>query len=111
MTPDIFLVAFIGGAIHALLSIRKYNLSTGQLASIVIDGIIGIMTAAAFLSVTILTGNAELWSAGIAGYVGADVVNSLVVIKIRQTTNGNSKAKAAASGRLSKRKTGRFGRK
>jgi hypothetical protein len=84
MLPVIVFSAFIGGAFHAVLSIRKYDLSKGRLSSVVVDGVIGIVTGMAFLSFVTLTGNAGLLATGLAGYVGADVVNSLITVKMRR---------------------------
>jgi len=85
MLPSILLAAFIGGCLHATFGVRKYHLKRGQLASLISDGIIGAVTGAAFLSLTSLTGNSALLAAGLAGYVGADLVNSLIKIKARRT--------------------------
>lgn len=85
MIYTILLAAFIGGALHAALTFKKYKIVHGQIVSLISDGIIGAVTAVAFLSVTTLTGNSALLAAALAGYVGADVVNSLITIKTRRT--------------------------
>ena len=85
MLPSILLAAFIGGALHAALGIRKHNLKRGQLAAIISDGLIGAVVGIAALSLIALTGNSALLFAGLSGYVGADIVNSLIKIKARRT--------------------------
>jgi uncharacterized membrane protein YeaQ/YmgE (transglycosylase-associated protein family) len=85
MLPSILLAAFIGGMLHAALGIRKYNLKRGQLAAIISDGIIGAVAGVAALSLISLSGNSALLFAGLSGYVGADLVNSLIKIKAKRT--------------------------
>ena len=81
---SILLAAFIGGAIHAALGIRKYNLKRGQLSALISDGIIGAVAGAAALSLITLTGNSALLFAGLSGYVGADILGSLYKIRIKR---------------------------
>jgi len=84
MLPSILLAAFIGGAIRAAIGIRKYSLKKGQVSSIAIDGMIGAVCGAAFMSTVNMTGNAALLAAGLAGYVGADVVETLYKLRIKR---------------------------
>lgn len=82
---SVLLVSFLGGMLHAALGIRKYNLKRGQLAALISDGIIGAVAGVAALSLITLTGNSALLFAGLSGYVGADLVDSLIKIKARRT--------------------------
>jgi len=66
------------------LGIRKYKLSAGQVSAVVCDSAIGAMAGAAFLSAASLTGNSALLAAGLAGYVGADIVESLHKIHMKR---------------------------
>ena len=84
MLPEIIFASFIGGAIHAALGIRKYNLKRGQLAAIISDGIIGAVAGVAALSLIALTGNSALLFASLSGYVGADIIGSLYKIRAKR---------------------------
>jgi hypothetical protein len=75
---------FIGGAVRAALGIRKYHPKHGKGVAIISSGIVGAFAGTAFISFTTLTGDAAAWAAGLAGYVGADVVESLYKIRIKR---------------------------
>jgi len=88
MAWEILLAGFAGGLVRVLLAARKYHGWCEKAATLSASGIVGALAAAAFFFVTdIPTGmTAALLAAGLAGYVGADVVESLY--KIRAARGG-----------------------
>ncbi|MEM7817727.1 MAG: hypothetical protein QXL81_02820 [Candidatus Aenigmatarchaeota archaeon] len=84
MLLSIAACAFLGGCVRAALGIRKYKLRKGQGASILASGLVGIVCGLAFLYVTSLNSNAALWAAGLAGYAGSDVIESLHKIHMKR---------------------------
>jgi len=81
---SVIVAAFIGGAFHAVLGIRKYGLKRGQISAVVADGIVGAVAGAAALTMLNLSGDSALLAAGLSGYVGADVIESLFKIRIKR---------------------------
>jgi hypothetical protein len=78
------IAAFIGGVLRACLGIRKYNSRHGRFVVIISSGFVGILSGLAFLHVTPVAGNAALWAAGLAGYVGVDIIEALYKIRFKQ---------------------------
>lgn len=90
MAFEILLAGFAGGLIRVLLAARKYKGWCEKAATISASGIVGAMAAAAFMFMApavVQTGMTALTIAAVlAGYVGADVVESLY--KIRAARGG-----------------------
>jgi len=89
MSWEILLAGFLGGLIRVLLAARK-NQALDKLApALLASGIIGAMSAAAFMfmaSATPMGPTALTLIAILSGYVGADVIESLY--KIRAARGG-----------------------
>ncbi|MFH0830321.1 MAG: hypothetical protein V1887_04135 [Candidatus Aenigmatarchaeota archaeon] len=90
MAVEILAAGFLGGLIRVLLAARKNAAFEKLVPAILASGIIGAMSAAAFMFMApavIQAGMTALTLAAVlAGYVGADVVESLY--KIRAARGG-----------------------
>lgn len=85
MILEILAAGFIGGALRAYVGSRKYKVKTGIATSAIALGLIGAVCAAAFIWVsTFQTLKAAALAAGIAGYVGADVIEGLYKIRAKR---------------------------
>ena len=81
---SVIVFGLIGGLIRSALGIRKYSPKHGRLPALISSGVIGAIAGTAFISLTSLSGNTALWAAGLAGYVGADVVEELYKIRLKR---------------------------
>ena len=89
MAIELLAAAFIGGALRAVLGARKYGAWQRLATTMITSGIVGAISAAAFMYImpVALTSTAALAAAALAGYVGADVIEALY--KIRAARGGS----------------------
>lgn len=88
MSWEILAAGFLGGLIRVILAARKHKGLCEMAATVFGSGIVGALGAAAFFFVAEVPMGmtAALLAAVLAGYVGADVVESLY--KIRAARGG-----------------------
>ena len=95
MTLETFVVlavvaaaGFFGGAAHALLTMWGYGAKKGKAAAALTSGAVGLVCAVSFFALLQIVGG-EAWAifgvAALAGYVGADIIDSLYVLRLQRS--------------------------